>query len=84
MSSGVKSVIKEADIKVSYNKWHKLSVKFFGAETTVYFDDKLALSAQETTFLGAGKVGFFTTADTLASFDDFAWAEKNSQPNKKN
>ncbi len=71
MHDGKKEVVKEADYKIPFKTWHHLAVKFEGAQIDILIDQKSIISIKDKVFLGAGKVGLFTTADTITSFDNF-------------
>lgn len=58
--------------KVAQGAWHKLRVEARGDRFEVYFDDKKVLSATDSTFADAGKVGVWTKADSVTYFDDLA------------
>jgi hypothetical protein len=58
--------------KVASNKWHKLRVEAKGDHFEVYFDDKKVMSANDSTFTEAGKVGVWTKADSVIQFDDLS------------
>lgn len=67
---------KRADVKVATGQWHSLRVDFAGGHFTVTFDGKQALEWDDTTFKDAGKVGLWTKADSVTSFDDFSYGSK--------
>jgi hypothetical protein len=58
---------------VAPNQWHTLRVDFRGNRFTVAFDGKKAIEWNDETFKDAGKVGVWTKADSVTSFDDFAY-----------
>jgi hypothetical protein len=71
MRDGKKESIKEAETKIGFNTWHRLRVQFQGSQVEVFFNQKPLLSLRDISFQGMGKIGFFTTADTVSEFDDF-------------
>ncbi len=56
--------------------WSVLRVVFQGTLFTVYFDGHRLFEVEESTFLGPGKVGLWTKADSVTYFDDFQVTEK--------
>lgn len=76
MNSGKKETVKEADMKVPFNTWHEMKVTFYRDEVAVFFDGKLIISTRDTALPDPGKVGLFTTADTITLFDDINWSEQ--------
>ncbi len=57
--------------KVPKETWCTLKVTFQGNLFTVFFDGKQIFEVEDSTFTGAGKVGFWTKADSVTYFDDF-------------
>lgn len=78
MRDGKKESIKEAEAKVGFGGWHHLKIQFQGEQVEVIFDQKPVLSVRDSSFKGGGRVGFFTTADTIGAFDNFT-----AEPRKK-
>jgi hypothetical protein len=70
MAVGKKVSLKSVDLSVG-NAWHTIHVGFNDSSIAVNFDGKDVLSLQDSTIIKPGRVGFFTTADTVALFDDF-------------
>jgi hypothetical protein len=62
--NGVKHTIPTDD-------WSLLKVVARGPVFSVYFDHRRVLQVEDHTFGGAGKVGLWTSAESLAYFDDF-------------
>lgn len=67
-----------ADVRhdVPANAWCILKVAVRGAKFQVYVNHRRLLQAQDATFLGAGKVGLWTRADSSTYFDDFRVSPK--------
>jgi hypothetical protein len=65
--------VKEA---VASGQWHTLRVEFAGNRFKLTFDGKHLFDVEDTTFTEAGKVGVWTKADSVTSFDDFAYGSK--------
>ena len=63
-------------MKVASNQWHTLRVDFQGNHFTVTYDGRKAIEWDDTTFKDAGKVGVWTKADSVTSFDDFTYGGK--------
>lgn len=73
--NGRRTERKRVGIKVSPNQWHTLRVDFQGGHFSVMLDGKKALEWDDTTFKDAGKVGLWTKADSVTSFDDFRYGQ---------
>jgi 3-keto-disaccharide hydrolase len=71
--NGRRTERKRARMTVAVNQWHTLRVDFRGNQFSVAFDGKKALEWNDETFKDAGKVGVWTKADSVTSFDDFAY-----------
>jgi 3-keto-disaccharide hydrolase len=56
--------------KVSSGEWHALKLEVKAQHFAVFFDDKHLLEADDDTFKDPGKVGLWTKADSVTSFDD--------------
>ena len=74
--SGKRVAFKSAKTKVASGVWHALRVDFQGSHFTVAFDGKKVIEADDTNFPDAGKVGLWTKADSVTSFDDFSFGGK--------
>jgi hypothetical protein len=70
MNNGKKEVVKEIETKVGFNKWHGLRVEFKGEQVEIFFDKKSVISVRDASFKTKGRVGLFTTADTVGAFDN--------------
>ena len=57
--------------KVPKNTWSTLKVTFEGKLFTVFFDGRQIFEVEDATFVGRGKVGLWTKADSVTYFDDF-------------
>jgi hypothetical protein len=69
---GKREQLAGANTKVSANQWHTLALKAEGDRFTVSFDGNALISAQDGTFLDAGKVALWTKADSVTYFDTIA------------
>jgi hypothetical protein len=77
MNKGKKELVKEADTKVGFDKWHHLKVQFKGEQIDVLYDEKPLISVRDSVFKNPGHAGLFTTADTVGAFDNVTFS-----PNK--
>jgi hypothetical protein len=50
--------------------WHTIRVVHVGSQIRCYFNGKKLLEAKDDTFADAGKIGLWTKADAVTSFDD--------------
>jgi hypothetical protein len=66
---GKREQLASANAKMTANQWHQLALNAEGDRVTVSFDGKALLSAQDPTFLDAGKVALWTRADSVTYFD---------------
>ena len=67
---GMRRQIKGSRVKVSSGEWHELRVEAVGDMITCYFDGDKKIEATDETFKDAGKIGLWTKADSVTSFDD--------------
>src|SRR5262252_141798 len=74
--NGKRTEKKRASAKVASNTCHTLRVDFEGSHFTVTFDGSKAFDWDDETFKDAGKVGVWTKADSVTSFDDFNYGGK--------
>jgi hypothetical protein len=74
--NGKRVAFKNINTKVTSGVWHTLRVDFKGNKFTVTFDGNKVIDATDESFANAGKVGVWTKADSVTSFDDFAYASK--------
>lgn len=66
---GRREQLAGADLKVSANQWHMLTLRAEGERFTVSFDGNALSSAQDGTFRDAGKVALWTKGDSVTYFD---------------
>ena len=71
--NGRRSERKRTKVTVALNQWHTLRIDFRGNQFAVTFDGKKAIEWTDEKFKDAGKVGVWTKADSVTSFDDFAY-----------
>jgi Domain of Unknown Function (DUF1080) len=68
--NGRRSQFAGANFKVTSGEWHELRVEAVGNKITGYYDGNKKIEATDDTFKDAGKVGLWTKADSVTSFDD--------------
>lgn len=73
---GKRVAFKSINTKVTSGMWHTLRVDFKGNQFEVTFDGKKVIEASDESFKDAGKVGFWTKADSVTLFDDFTYGGK--------
>ena len=56
---------------VPAGRWSTLRVAFMGTRFVVSFDEKPLFEVEDSTFAGPGRVGLWTTADSVTHFDAF-------------
>jgi hypothetical protein len=61
--------LASANAKVKGGEWHSLQLRAEGGQFTVAFDKRTLISAKDTTIGAAGRVGFWTKADSITRFD---------------
>jgi 3-keto-disaccharide hydrolase len=74
--NGRRSQFAGANLKVTSGDWHELRVEAIGNKITCYYDGSKKMEATDDTFKDAGKVGLWTKADSVTSFDDLKVAAK--------
>jgi hypothetical protein len=52
--------------------WRRIVVRAKGSHFEVWFDGSKVIEVDDDTFPGAGKVGLWSKADAITSFDDFS------------
>ncbi len=58
------------NFKVSSQAWHEIKVEARGDEFKCYYDGQLRITAKDSTFKDAGRIGLWTKADSVIYFDD--------------
>lgn len=58
--------------QVTPRTWHDYRVDVFNARIEVYWNGQRVLSAQDSTFPDADRVGVWTKADSVSTFDDLS------------
>ncbi|MHC4208877.1 MAG: family 16 glycoside hydrolase [Planctomycetota bacterium] len=57
-------------VELTAGRWYKIRVRMEGGDITCWLDGEELLYASDNTFERAGKVGLWTKADAVTSFDD--------------
>jgi hypothetical protein len=73
---GRRMTIQYVDAPVAAGVWHTLRVEFSGMHIRVSLDGKTYIELDDGHIKGAGAVGLWTKADSVTSFDDFAYGEQ--------
>ena len=71
VESGRRQQLESSDVEASAGKWHSIRVHHKGEHIRCYLNGELLLDVHDATFVEAGKVGLWTKADAVTSFDDF-------------
>lgn len=58
---------------VARNQWHTLRVEYRGPKHSVFLDGRKALEVEDGHITAPGTIGLWTKADSVTSFDDFAY-----------
>ena len=72
-ANGRRNTLKYVDAPVPRNVWHTLRVEFTGPQIRVALDGRTYIDFKDGHIGGAGAVGLWTKADSVTSFDDFAY-----------
>jgi hypothetical protein len=62
--------------EVPARRWSALEVSFRESTFDVSFDGRKVMTVEDSTFLGAGKTGVWTKADSVVYFSDFVAARR--------
>jgi hypothetical protein len=68
---GRRITIKYVEAPVARNRWHTLSVEFVGTRIRVALNGRDYIDLEDAHITGEGRVGVWTKADSVTSFDDF-------------
>lgn len=71
MNGGKKELVKSIDAPVAANAWQTLQAEFHGDAFKIRLDGKEFMTFKDNVSNGEGRVGLWTTADTVAAFDNF-------------
>ncbi|HYC76922.1 MAG TPA: hypothetical protein VEI02_04765 [Planctomycetota bacterium] len=70
VKDGKRTTLGDADVETTPG-WHRLAVTMQGTRIQVRLDDRALVEVHDSAFRDAGKVGLWTKADAVTSFDDF-------------
>ncbi len=70
--NGHRKELKSADLDIRTAQWYKLKIEMKGNRIKCYFDGRLVLETTDDSFKDSGKVGLWSKADAVTSFDDMA------------
>ena len=66
---GRRRQLDSSNVKASAGKWHTIRIVHKGNQIQCYLNGKLHLGVKDDTFTDAGKIGLWTKADAVTSFD---------------
>ncbi len=69
-----------ANFKVTPQTWHEIKAEARGDQFHCYYDDQLKITARDSTFKDAGKIGLWTKADSVIHFDDLTVEDLGGAP----
>lgn len=69
VKGGRREELAGANVKVTANEWHTLSLRAQANRFVVSFDGKALIDARDETFSSPGKVALWTKADSVTRFD---------------
>jgi len=72
MVKGQREQLDGANIKIAANEWHTLGLRAENNRFTISFDGSELFSTMDSTFVGTGKVGLWTKANSVTYFDGIA------------
>jgi len=72
MVKGKREQLDGANIIVTSNEWHTLGLRAEDDRFTISFDGHELFSTVDSTFIGPGKVGLWTKADSVTNFDSIS------------
>lgn len=67
---GVRSQLDTAQVAGTTGELHELRIVCVGRDLRAYFDDRLALEAEDDQFRDWGRIGLWTKADAVTEFDN--------------
>ncbi len=73
---GKRTQLDSSDAKAPAGKWHAIRVVQKGNDIQCYLNGKRHLDVKDDTFTDQGKVGLWTKADAVTSFDNFTYSGK--------
>jgi hypothetical protein len=76
MFEGKKEIVKEIEAKIKPQTWHHLKIVFNNESIQAFLDTKEILSLKDSKILKTGSIGVWSTADTVAAFDDLSFQNR--------
>ena len=74
--AGKRTQLGSTNVEAPAGKWHTIRIVQKGNQIQCYLNGKQHLKVNDDTFTGEGKVGLWTKADAVTSFDDFTFSGK--------
>lgn len=71
---GKRAQLGSAEVEAPTGKWHTIRIVHKGNHIQCYLNGKLHLDVKDDTFKDAGKIGLWTKADAVTSFDELSVA----------
>ncbi len=68
--NGTRREITGTSVTVPSGQWHEIRVEVTGNRITCYFDGTKRIERTDSTFAAPGKIGLWTKADSVTSFDN--------------
>lgn len=81
VESGKRKKIADATLKITSGTWHNLKLEIEGTHLKVFCDGKSFIDANDATFQNAGKVGFWTKADSVTYFKNLKIEKEEKETN---
>lgn len=75
VENGRRQQLDSADVEAPAGQWHTIRIVHKGSHIQCYLNGKLQLDVEDGTFTESGRVGLWTKADAVTSFDDFSYRE---------
>lgn len=72
VANGRRRQLDSVKLELSVGRWYALRVRMVGSHITCYLDGKEKLTANDATITAPGRIGLWTKADAVTSFDDLA------------
>jgi hypothetical protein len=76
--TGRRTQLATADVEAPAGEWHAIRIVHQEDHIQCYLDDELHLDVRDDTFQEAGKIGLWTKADAVTSFDALSVAEPSN------
>jgi hypothetical protein len=70
VANGKRRQLDSVKLELSADRWYEIHVRMVGNQITCYLDGEQKLTATDDTITIAGRVGLWTKADAVTSFDD--------------